>query len=160
MSSSSPAAVAIRSSSRCPSIAAPAGPAGSAESGRCRATFFHACCFLSCEVRHSQQHNIRGCDGAEHSWGSQQVQPEPAAAAVLPAKPPTKQARSSCQGGMIETAAHITLHTTSCACLSKGYSAMFCKYVSFILLTDKIYNMLYRHYAINKITRYLRHNPV
>ena len=119
--------------------------------------------FFFCEGQahwHSRQHSTRVGDGAEHSWDRQQVQPEPAAAAVLPAKPPTKQARSSCQGGMIETAAHITLHTTSCACLSKGYSAMFCKYVSFILLTDKIYNMLYRHYAINKITRYLRHNPV
>ena len=45
-SSSSSAAVAFHSSSRCSSCAAPAGSAGPAKSGGCQATSFHACFFF------------------------------------------------------------------------------------------------------------------
>ena len=64
--------------------------------------------FLSCEVGHSRQHNTRDGDGAERSWDSQQLQPEPAAAAVLPAGPPPEQLPR----GMIETAARVPLPRT------------------------------------------------
>ena len=67
-----------------------------------------ACLFLlifSVRVRHSRQHNTRDGDGAEHSWDRQQVQPGPAGAAVLPAKPSPEQLPR----GMIETAAQVPL---------------------------------------------------
>ena len=61
--------------------------------------------FFPVRVRHSRQHNTRGGDGAEHCWDRKQVQQEPAAAAVLPAKPPPEQLPR----GMVETAAQVPL---------------------------------------------------
>ena len=62
MSSSSPAAVAFRSSSSCSSVAAPAVKAGPAERGGCRATSFHASSppppsLFYAKFRHSRHHD-------------------------------------------------------------------------------------------------------
>ena len=47
--------------------------------------------FFPVKVSDSRQHNTRDGDRAEHSCDWQQVQQEPPAAAVLPAKPPSEQ---------------------------------------------------------------------
>ena len=80
------------------SCTAPAWPAGPAERGGCKATSFHDCVFISCQCQtHVTVGNI--------TPDSQQVQQEPAAAAVLPASQASTRAaaegdRSSSTGAL------------------------------------------------------------